>query len=338
MLKPDLAPAHNNLGNALYEQGKPEAAEASYRRALALQPNLAGAHNNLGTLLYERDELDEAVACYRQALALEPDYAAAHDNLGTALWRQGKFGEAEDRTRRALALAPGFTQALGNLGSMLRDRGRLNEASAVYRQLLQVSPGDSDGLNGLACVLAAQGDVGNALETVHQSLRIRETASAKRIFVDIVKPLRWTNDDAKARRAMVRALTEAWARPAELARTAASLIKQSGNIGVSAARAVRAWPQSLPAPELFGPGGPTVLVDDELLLALLVSAQNADVELERFLTNARRVLLEAAARDDAEDGANGFYAALARQCFINDYVFFNSKEEMDRAGGLRDAF
>ena len=77
--------------------------------------------------------------------------------------------------------------------------------------------------------------------------------------------------------------------------------------------------------------------DDRLLVALLVSAQNTDVELERFLTMARRALLEAAARDDADDVGIGFYAALARQCFINEYVFFNSEDEIDRARALRDA-
>jgi len=337
MLKPDLAAAHNNLGNALCEQGKLEEAETSYRQALALQPNLASAHNNLGTVLWEQGKLDDAAACYRHALSLEPDYFEAHNNLGTVLREMDRPEEAEASIRRALVLAPGFSPALDNLGSLLGDQGRLDEASAVYRRLLEINPEDSDGLNGLARVLAAQGDAGNALEAVHRSLRIRETANARRIFVDIVKQLRWTNDNAQARRAMARALTEAWARPGELARTAASLIKQGGNIGASAARAARAWPRSLPAPELFGPGGPTALANDELLLALLVSAQNTDVELERFLTMARRVLLEAATGDDADDGAIGFYAALARQCFINEYVFFNSEEEIDRASELRDA-
>ena len=119
-----------------------------------------------------------------------PTIAAAHDNLGTVLWEQGKLEEAEASTRRALALAPGFTRALDNLGAMLTDQGRLNEAIAVYRRLLQMAPRDSDGLNGLARVLAAQGDAASALETVHQSLRIGETADAKRIFVDIAKQAR----------------------------------------------------------------------------------------------------------------------------------------------------
>ena len=136
---------------------------------------------------------------------------------------------------------------------------------------------------------------------------------------------------------MARALTEAWARPDELARAAAQLIKQNAHIGACVARAALAWPRPLPALELLGPGGPAGLADDELLLALLVSAQNTDVELERFLTMARRVLLEAAMGDEPEDRTtHEFYAALAQQCFINEYVFFCDEEELQRASKQRD--
>jgi tetratricopeptide (TPR) repeat protein/SAM-dependent methyltransferase len=369
-LKPDLAGAHHNLGNALWEQGKLEEAEASYRCALAHQPNLASAHNNLGTVLLEQDRLDEAVACYREALvlapdyaealnnlgsalcrqgilnegeacirralALKPDFAGAHDSLGSVLWERGKLEEAEASIRKALALAPDFTRALDNLGGVLRDQGRLQEAIAVYQQLLQATPGDVDGLDGLACVLAAQGDAAKALQTIQRSLKIEETASAKRIFVDIVKQLRWTNDNAQLRHTLARALTEPWARPGELARTAATLIKQSAHIGPCVARAAQAWPRQLSSLELFGPDSPETLADDELLLALLVSAQNTDIELERFLTMARRVLLEAAADEGVNDAGLEFYAALARQCFINEYVFFRGEQEVQRAGALRD--
>ena len=369
-LRPDLAGAHYNLGNALCGQGKLEQAETSYRRALTLQPGQASTHNNLGIVLFEQGRLDEAVACYREALAREPDYAdalnnlgaalcrrgeldegeacirralalkpgiaGAHDNLGILLRERGKPREAEASIRRALALAPGFPRALHNLGSLLKDQGRQDEAIAIYRQLLQIEPEDIDGLNGLAHVLAARGDTPSALETILQSLRIEETVSARRIFVDIVKQFRWTSDNCEARRAMARALSEPWVRPDELAHTAAGLIKQSAAVGACVARAAQAWPRSLPAPELLGPGGLKMLADDELLLALLVSAQNTDIELERFLTMARRLLLEAAEVDDPDGAGLEFHAALARQCFINEYVFFPGEEEIRRAGGLRD--
>jgi SAM-dependent methyltransferase len=70
---------------------------------------------------------------------------------------------------------------------------------------------------------------------------------------------------------------------------------------------------------------------------MLVSAQNTDLEIERFLTMARRSLLDAAAGNDADDAGMEFKAALARQCFINDYVFFCDEAEIDRAARLRDA-
>ncbi len=79
-LKPD-AEAHNNLGNALTDQGKLDEAVAAYRKALELKPDYAEAHNNLGLALMNQGKLDEAVTAYRKALELEPDHANAHNNL-----------------------------------------------------------------------------------------------------------------------------------------------------------------------------------------------------------------------------------------------------------------
>jgi 2-polyprenyl-3-methyl-5-hydroxy-6-metoxy-1,4-benzoquinol methylase len=52
---------------------------------------------------------------------------------------------------------------------------------------------------------------------------------------------------------------------------------------------------------------------------------------------ARRHLLEAAIGGETrDDAALGFHAALARQCFINEYVFFHGEEEIGKASTLRD--
>ncbi len=336
-LKPDLAGAHSNLGTALCELGMLEEAESSYRKALAFQPGQAEAHNNLGTLLFEREKPDEAVSCYRNALALKPDYAEAHNNLGAALFRLGDLKDAEACTRRALTLMPDYAQALGNLGAVLGAQGRFEEAGAVYRRLTAISPQDTEGLNGLAEMLAAQGDAVAALDAILRSLRIRDTSDAKRIFTEIAKPMRWVGDDVQLRDMMRRAIIESWARPVELSRSAASLIKQGAGTGACISRAAKAWPRMLTAPELFGPEGPSVLARDELLFAMLVSAQNTDVEIERLLTMTRHSLLEELPDHGVDDLSIEFYAALARQCFINEYVFFCDEGEIGRAAKLRDA-
>ena len=70
---------------------------------LQLKPELAGAHNNLGNLLGDTGRLDEAEACFQRALELEPEYAQAHSNLGLLYWKAGRLDEAEACLRRSSA-------------------------------------------------------------------------------------------------------------------------------------------------------------------------------------------------------------------------------------------
>ena len=49
--------------------------------AIGLKPDLADAHNNLGNAFQEQGRLDEAIACFRKALELKPDFSKAASNL-----------------------------------------------------------------------------------------------------------------------------------------------------------------------------------------------------------------------------------------------------------------
>lgn len=114
-LKPDLALAHSNLGNALTNLGRLDEAVASCRNAIALQPGLAGAHNNLGNALYNLGQLDEAAASYRKAIASKPDLALAHNNLSNTLFGLGRLDEAIASCRNAIELKSDYAAAHSNL-------------------------------------------------------------------------------------------------------------------------------------------------------------------------------------------------------------------------------
>ena len=88
-LKPDFAEAHNNLGNALSEQGKWAEAVAEYRVAIGLKPDFAAGYLGLGTALQREGKMAEAVPAYREAIRLDPGSAEAHCNLGLVLMMQG---------------------------------------------------------------------------------------------------------------------------------------------------------------------------------------------------------------------------------------------------------
>ena len=101
-------------------------------------------------------------------------------------------------------------------------------------------------------------------------------------------------------------------------------------------RAVERVAAALAAERLFGPTGAAPIAQDQLLRAALESAPICDVELERLLTGIRRVLLDRvvnSAADLFEGDLLGFFCALARQCFINEYVYDCTAEEIRTGRG-----
>ena len=172
-LKPDYAEAHNNLGNALKDQGKLDEAVACYRRALELKPDLCRGAQQPGHCLQDQGKLDEAVACYRRALELKPDYAEAHNNLGNALKDQGKLDEAVACYRRALELKPDYAEAHNNLGVALKDQGKLDEAVACYRRALELKPDYAEAHNNLGNALKDQGKLDEAVACYRRALELK---------------------------------------------------------------------------------------------------------------------------------------------------------------------
>lgn len=84
--------ALNNLGNALKDQGRVEAAIRAYCSALAVEPDNWAAHSNLGTALHLARRDVEAVAAYRAALVFNEQPEIRH-NLSHALLALGQFEE-----------------------------------------------------------------------------------------------------------------------------------------------------------------------------------------------------------------------------------------------------
>ncbi|MBI2287065.1 MAG: tetratricopeptide repeat protein [Nitrosomonadales bacterium] len=325
------------LGAASNQLGRSADALAALQKAAALLPDDEEVQYNLGSTLHNLGRLDEAATGYRRALALKPNYVEAHNNLGNTLKDMGRLDEAAASYRRALQIRLDYAEAHCNLGNTLNELCQPVDAEASLRRALQIKPDFIEALNSLALLLNAQGDPATALNIVYHSLHLRETAEAKNIFVACAKHLHFTQDDSGIRTAMVRALTEPWGRPSELAQAATGLVRLGADIGGCVARAISAWPRRLAAQELFGASGPVALAADALLIALLDAMPVCDIEMERFLTLARHALLEAATVISADETALSFYSALARQCFINEYVFCYTGDEIKKAHDLRDA-
>ena len=71
----------NDQGEALYGQGKIEAAMEQFQRSLEADPQYLPAMNNLGVASFHRGERDLAADWFRRALSLDPGYPEALENL-----------------------------------------------------------------------------------------------------------------------------------------------------------------------------------------------------------------------------------------------------------------
>jgi len=331
-----VADFHNNIGVALRVLGCLEEAVGHFRKAIALKPDYADAHNNLGLALKDQGQLAEAEARYRRALGIWPDHAEAHNNLGIVLAEQGNFTEAEKQYHQALTLKSEFADPHNNLGLALMWQGKLGEAVECYRRALALKPEYGEAYTNLATALIAADQFPVALAALRCALTVKETNEAKKLVVLCVKHLQSTKDVGDLHDFVLRALSDAWDRPVELARVSAALIKLTPVIGECIERATKAWPQRPHAEELFGPAGLAAVSNDQMLRCLLESTPIWDVEMERFLTAARYALLRRAADAGVEESAVQFYCALARQCFVNEYVFAYDEQELEQARELRD--
>jgi hypothetical protein len=334
-----LPEGYYNLANTLAALGQPDEAVAHYERALALRPDYAEAHNNLGTVLMAQGQVAQAAERHQRAIALKPGLATAHLNLGIALSAQGKRDEAVDCYRQALAHDPNHAEAHNNLGGALLAHGALSEAVGLLRARAraQVRP-----RAGRAQPCQGAGRIGRPrARAAHRARRPRQARDGRypSVFFLCLRDPRSLPCAADYRDYLIRAITEPWGSPRPLAVVATSLIKRNPAIAECVARVEAAWPTVLTGDALYGASGVAPIAEDRMLRTLLESVQSFDVALEWFLTAVRATLLQQAARPDArgtDEQSLAFHGALARQCFINEYVFACSQDEVDDVARLRE--
>jgi tetratricopeptide (TPR) repeat protein len=134
-------------GAMLERQKKIDAAEAEFRKVLAMNPNHPGALNYLGYMLVDHGlKVDEATKMIQKALELDPDNGAYLDSLGWAFYQQGKFNEAETLLVRALDRIGQDPTVHDHLADVYLKLGKTKEAISQWQASLKdfQSPAGAD--------------------------------------------------------------------------------------------------------------------------------------------------------------------------------------------------
>ncbi len=130
-LDPDLAEAHIALGYVqLSGDFDLTAAEAEFRRAIALAPQASAPKNALAVLLADRNHIEDAIDLVQASLQLDPLGARANFLLAEFQIALHRWSDAETSLRRAIELQPRGSQNHALLSVVEIAQGRIEAAVA----------------------------------------------------------------------------------------------------------------------------------------------------------------------------------------------------------------
>lgn len=158
--QPDYADAHDLTGLIALAEGDAEAASAALARAADLDPRPERL-NDLGAALCQAGRSDAAADAFQRALTLDPAYARAWTNLAACLLDMDALPEAGAALDRAEALGPNLSTQR-NRAQWLKAMGKGKESIALLRPLVDARPDDLDLRLDLALAEEAAGDLAAA--------------------------------------------------------------------------------------------------------------------------------------------------------------------------------
>lgn len=139
-LAPDSSLVIRATGNWHFNNGRPDEAIASYRRAIEINPNDATTSRFLGRVLFRQARYDDAIEPLRTAVRLDPFSGLGSVWLADALWAVGRAEEALFRLDRIIEDQPDFAQAHDRIATYLAQTGETGRAMRHIIRAREIDP------------------------------------------------------------------------------------------------------------------------------------------------------------------------------------------------------
>ena len=176
ILKDQLPPGDVRLeyaqGLLSADLGYPEAAVASFRRALQINPSSQVVRQDLGAALVRIGKWTEAAAVLASLAMAQPNsYAVAYLNA-LALQNSQRTREAETEARRALALDANSADAHTLLGLTLSSQARYDDAISELTRAVEINPASFDAQLYLGRARYARSDTAGAIAALQKAVSL----------------------------------------------------------------------------------------------------------------------------------------------------------------------
>jgi tetratricopeptide (TPR) repeat protein len=159
-------------GNALYHQGKLEAAIRTFEHAYSADPSFVPALFNLHTTMVEAGEVD-TVSKISESLRKNAPGWQGRATAAIEAHRESDFGRALEDIEVALTTA-NLSMLLNFMGLVRMDAGDFDDAIEAFDKTMSVAFDRSEVHNNLAVALMAKGDLAGARTALDQAIETQK--------------------------------------------------------------------------------------------------------------------------------------------------------------------
>jgi tetratricopeptide (TPR) repeat protein len=185
-LDPDDALAHRTLGHVLSQAGRQEEGLRLLARAREVEPFYALNYALSSQVAFQGRDYGAAIAFAREAIALDPEFWIGHVMLAQAAAEIGEHEQAFDALGRAARFSGNNTKTMSFRGYLLARLGRADEATEVLRALERIAGARYVPPYALALVHAGLADCDAAIAGLEQALVARDVH-----LIFLAKDPRW---------------------------------------------------------------------------------------------------------------------------------------------------
>ena len=322
----------NLLAVSYTETESLEEAVTAFEKVKILKPDYFEVYNNLGFVFTKQRKFKKAIESFDKAIFLKPDYAAAYFNKGNALKEQNENQNAIEAYVKALSLQPNLTGCYINMGNILKDQGKLKEALISYEKALSLEPSNVVILQNIGVVFHLQGNVEESLDYYIKALSI--DPNFENIYYNVAALLTvYTANNPNPKILEIISILidkKTLIRPRDIMFLTINLLKKDSNLKKNLRNQYNINSNFL-AEEVI-----SELSEQTLLIKIMKKCPITDLDIENLLTKLRAKILFSLIEVENSNKYYKFQTALAMQCFMNDYIYETSQNEIDNLKFLEE--
>ena len=305
-----------------------DSAEETYYKLLNLKPNNPQINFNLGTLLAQQKKFDLAKKYLLKACDLSPNDPKINTNLANLYFETGDINKSISYLDKVIELKPKFAQAYLNKGIILNNIGKFSEAAGMFEKTIELEPNNSNFYNIIGSTYIELGDLKKAIINLRKSLNINsKNLNAINSLVKIFKTTQLSNISKKNIEELTKLFLFLYKKNLinhdDLFNNAKILLPvqdKNNNLENLLNKDLKLIENSLV----------NKIISSELFLLMLQKSIFRDAFFEKFIYKIRKEILFFIEKSQKNKLSNfiNFIISLAEQSFLNEYILFQSKEEL----------